>query len=66
MLHLGQYCWWNEDAAIEIPEYLGVADQDEVIKRRRVGDNDHVFGRSESAGNMRSIVAISDSNSSIV
>jgi hypothetical protein len=40
MLQLSQYSSWNENSCVELFEKIDLADQDEVIDRRRIGYND--------------------------
>lgn len=66
MPHLNEDGAGNEDASIDFTESLRVSEENEVIQRTGIGDNDHADDYRPFAVSTRSSVAMSLSRSSTV
>ncbi len=47
MLEFRQDCRWNENPLVQLVEQVNLSDQDEVVDRRRVCDNDYRRGSAQ-------------------
>jgi hypothetical protein len=64
MLHFDQDRIRHQNASVDVPEQIYIAEQDEVVERTCIGDDDRDLGQADLLANKRSRAAISRSKSS--